>query len=233
MIVTDINISREIRKVADLAKLLDIDRHHFSFNSINVSSGLKKLCKSTLYYREVYDYITAHNEYNLMLKDNACFQFSESRNNSNEQELRYAYYPNPYQFVEFKDHVKAAQELLDQGSITQSDYEQLLNECHFTHHIPVIRYDYSPSQYHADFHPASHFHIGFNGENRWPVGKVLTPYLFFLKILSMYYSDIWTKNFTTSVDKTLNDIYSEAKRNSYAVPSCYFTNEDIKRLILT
>ena len=231
--MTDVNVSRDIRKVADLAKVLNIDRHHVTFNSINVHAELKKLCKSTLYYQEIYDYIAVNNQYNLMLTDNSCFQFSESRNASNEQELRYAYYPNPYQFVEFKDHVKVAQELFDQGEITYSEYEQLLNECNFTHHIPVLRYDYSPSQYNANFHPASHFHIGFNSENRWPVSKVLTPYLFFLKILSMYYSDIWTKNFTNYPDKTLNDVYFEAKSNSYAVPSNYLGNEDTKRLIIT
>lgn len=233
MIVTDVEVNKNIRKVADLAKKLNIDRHHSTFASINVTSELKKLCKATLYYQEIYDYIAANNQYNLMLTDNSFFQFSESRNGNNEQELRYAYYPNPYQFIEFREHLQAVQELLDQGEISLSEYEQLLNECNFTHHIPVIRYDYSPSQYDASFHPASHFHIGFNSENRWPVSKVLTPYLFFLKILSMYYSDIWIENFTNSSEQTLNDIYSEAKSNSYAVPSNYLSDEDKKRLLIT
>lgn len=49
----------------------------------------------------------------------------------------------------------------------------------------------------------------------------------------MYYSNIWIENFTNSSEQTLNDIYSEAKGNSYAVPSNYLSNEDKKRLLIT
>lgn len=48
----------------------------------------------------------------------------------------------------------------------------------------------------------------------------------------MYYSDIWIENFTNSSEQTLNDIYSEAKSNSYAVPSNYLSNEDKKDFLL-
>lgn len=233
MIMTDVEVKKSIRKVADLARKLDIDKHHCTFEPIDVDPELKKLCKATPYYREIYDYVATHNQYNLMLNDNSCFQFSESLNRNNGQELRYAYYPNPYRFIEFKEHLQAVQELFDQGEISLIEYEQLLNECNFTHHIPIIRYDYSPSQYNPSFHPASHFHIGFHSENRWPIGRVISPYLFFLKILSMYYSDIWTKNFEVFPDKTLNDIYFETKSHSYAVPSDYMNDEDTKRLLIS
>ena len=93
--MTDIDLNFYIRKVAFLAQELKIDLHHGPRNSLQVSSELKKLCKTSPYYREIYDYIIDYNQYNISLIDQGCFQFSESRNSEGEQELRYAYYPNP------------------------------------------------------------------------------------------------------------------------------------------
>lgn len=230
--MTDIDINKSIRKVSELARQLEIDEHHCTLSSIHVSNELKKLCKSTPYYREIYDYISTYKQYNLMLKDASCFQFSEFTNQNQEQELRYAYYPNPYQFLEYRKHVLAVQELLQQGQLDETEYEQLLNECEFTHDIPVIRYDYSPSQYNKFFHPASHFHIGFHSENRWPVLKVLTPVVFFLKIISMYYPKEWIDKFSIVPNETLNDLYQRSKSESYAIPSTYLDAEDHKRLVI-
>lgn len=220
--MTDVDITSGIKKVSELARQLELDEHHCTLNSISVSNELKKLCKTSPYYRNIYDYISTYKEYNLMLKDASCFQFSEFRNKDNEQELRYAYYPNPYQFLEYRKHVIAVQDLLQQGQLSLTDYEQLLDECEFTHDIPVIRYDYSPSQYDEFFHPASHFHIGFHSDNRWPVLKVITPVVFFLKVISMYYPKAWKDKFSMIPDETLNDIYQKSKSESYAVPSRYF-----------
>ncbi|ENU48826.1 DUF2290 domain-containing protein [Acinetobacter nosocomialis] len=229
--MTDIDLSHHIRKVATIAQKLDLDLHHGTRESLSVSAELKKLCKTSPYYREVYDYISTYNQYNLMLKDQACFQFSESRNRRNEQELRYAYYPNPYQFVEFKKEVKSIQDLFETGELSSEEYEQLINEAEFVLDIPLIRYDYTPSQYEEKFHPASHFHIGFHSENRWPVQRILNPSIFFIKIISMYYSDSWKKNFDVYPEKTLNDLYSEVKNESYNVSTDYWGVEDNKRLL--
>lgn len=231
MIVTEVDLNYHIRKVALLAKDLNLDLHHGSRGSLEVSSELKKICKTSPYYREVYDYISTYKQYNLMLKDQACFQFSEFRNKDNEQELRYAYYPNPYQFVEFKKEVKSIQDLYSTGELSDEDYQQLINEAEFILDIPLIRYDYSPSQYEPNFHPASHFHIGFHSENRWPVQRVLNPSIFFTKIIAMYYTESWKKNFELFDPKTLNDLYSEFKSESYAISSNYIGPEDKKRLL--
>ena len=109
----------------------------------------------------------------------------------------------------------------------------MISEAIFTHDIPSIRYDYSPTQYEEKFHPASHFHIGFHSENRWPVTRVLTPYSFFLKILAMYYSDIWKSNFEIKDHETLNDIFNLARRESYQIPIEYWNDEDKKRLSIS
>lgn len=55
----------------------------------------------------------------------------------------------------------------------------------------MIRYDLSLKQYCEKYHPAAHFHIGFHVKNRWPVRRKLTPYAFLLKILMLYYPDLW------------------------------------------
>ena len=185
IVMTDIDLTFYIRKVASLAQDLKIDLHHGTRDSLKVSSELKKLCKTSPYYREIYDYIINYNQYNMSLIDKGCFQFSESRNSSGEQELRYAYYPNPYQFVDFKKEVKSIQDLFDSGELTDLEYQQLINEAEFILDIPLIRYDYSPSQYNDKFHPASHFHIGFHSDNRWPVSKVLNPFIFFINDINI------------------------------------------------
>lgn len=229
--MTDIDLNFYIRKVAFLAQELKIDLHHGPRNSLQVSIELKKLCKTSPYYREIYDYIIDYNQYNISLIDQGCFQFSESRNSEGEQELRYAYYPNPYQFIDFKKEVKSIQELFDNGELTDIEYQQLINEAEFILDIPLIRYDYSPSQYDEKFHPASHFHIGFHSDNRWPVAKVLNPLIFFIKIISMYYKSVWVENFNNN-EVSLNDLYERSKSESYNVPISYFGNEDKKRLVL-
>lgn len=229
--MTDIDLNFYIRKVAFLSQELKIDLHHGPRNSLQVYSELKKLCKTSPYYREIYDYIIDYNQYNISLIDQGCFQFSESRNSEGEQELRYAYYPNPYQFIDFKKEVKSIQELFDNGELTDIEYQQLINEAEFILDIPLIRYDYSPSQYDEKFHPASHFHIGFHSDNRWPVAKVLNPLIFFIKIISMYYKSVWVENFNNN-EVSLNDLYERSKSESYNVPISYFGNEDKKRLVL-
>lgn len=231
--MTDIDINVNIRKVASLAENLKIDLQHGARVSLQVSDELKKIARTSIYYKDLYDRITDYAEFNLMLVDKSCFQFFEKRNQFGQQELRYAYYPNPYKFAEFQKELKDCNELLEQNILTQPEYEQFISEAIFTHDIPSIRYDYSPSQYNQKFHPASHFHIGFHSENRWPVSRVLTPYTFFLKILAMYYSDVWVENFEYSSDATLNDLFRASKQESYRVPMGFFSDEDEKRLVVT
>ena len=95
--MTEVDLNHGIRKVLDISNSLDIGLNYGIRSSLNVSDELKKLCKRTKIYREIYDRISTYKEFNLMLMDESCFQFSESRNNLKEQELRYAFYPNPYE----------------------------------------------------------------------------------------------------------------------------------------
>ncbi|ENU90994.1 hypothetical protein F971_03462 [Acinetobacter vivianii] len=231
--MTDIDLNTSIRKVATLATNLGLDLQHGPRVSLVVSDELKKISRSSKYYKDIYNRIAEYSEFNLMLTDRSCFQFFEKRNNEGEQEVRYAYYPNPYKFAEFQKELRDCNELLEANIITQEEYNQFICEATFTHDIPSIRYDYSPSQYDEYFHPASHFHIGFHGENRWPVSRVLTPYTFFFKILAMYYLDIWKDKFHHSSQETLNDIFNIAKNESYQVPTNFLGNEDKKRLLIT
>lgn len=230
--MTDIDLNTSIRKVATLATNLGLDLQHGPRVSLVVSDELKKISRSSKYYKDIYNRIAEYSEFNLMLTDRSCFQFFEKRNNKGEQEVRYAYYPNPYKFAEFQKELRDCSELLEANIITQEEYNQFICEATFTHDIPSIRYDYSPSQYDEYFHPASHFHIGFHSENRWPVSRVLTPYTFFLKILAMYYLDIWKNKFHYSCQETLNDIFNIAKNESYQVPTNFLGNEDKKRLLI-
>ncbi|MBP3140109.1 DUF2290 domain-containing protein [Aliivibrio fischeri] len=157
-------------------------------NSLDASSEVKAITRDAFSYREVYDAVTAKQEFNIMLSDHSFFQFTEKTEN---RELRLAYYPNPYRFVEYKELKKEALELLNDGCLTDIEYEQLLSEAEFSCDIPVIRYDLSFRQHCEHYHPTGHLHVGFHSENRWPVDRILSPYAFILKILMYYYPQLW------------------------------------------
>jgi hypothetical protein len=52
----------------------------------------------------------------------------------------------------------------------------------------------STAQYRRFKHPTCHFHIGSHTQNRWPIARALTPYMFCLMIIQLYYPDYWNLN---------------------------------------
>lgn len=165
-------------------------------------------------YKEVYDTIALYQSFNLMMEDKSFFQFTEKEPN---KEIRLAYYPNPYQFSEYMSEKREALDLLHNQEITDIEYEQLISEADFTSDIPVIRYDLSFRQHCKLYHPTAHFHIGFHAENRWPVGRMLTPKAFFLKTLYNYYPKKWRERETIegeSVTNILDSLYRSELHNN-------------------
>lgn len=196
--------------------------------SLDASASFKKVARRSMSYKEVYDSGVENQDFNLMLFDQSFFQFTEVKS---ESDVRLAYYPNPYQFVNYRSQKKEALELLECGELSLSDYEQLVSEEDFTCDIPVIRYDLSLKQHCEKYHPAAHFHIGFFAENRWPVRRVLTPYAFLLKILMHYYPKVWFNVGDRGDDNNWLDLaYRNELTSCNILQQDFFKQEEVERL---
>jgi len=172
-------------------------------------------------------------DFNLMLADKSYFQFTEEKE---EEEIRLAYYPNPYKFVEYQSHKREALKLLDNNEITEDEYDQLISEEFTTTDIPVIRYDLSLRQYCKNYHPAAHFHIGFFSENRWPVRRKLSPLAFLFKILMHYYPSIWFSIGDSGDPDEPNDLdmqYRTEVASCAFLDTIYFSKMECERLYFT
>ncbi|WP_016955505.1 DUF2290 domain-containing protein [Catenovulum agarivorans] len=228
------DFEKSIFRAIDLADSLEILFQAGSSSSLNVSNEVKTMTRSSARYQEIYDAIVSKQHFNLMLNDRSIFQFSQK---TQLQNCRLVFYPNPYQFAEYKSyHSEVISLYNEQSGFTQDEVEQLLAECDFTSEIPIIRYDLSMQQHCEMYHPAAHFHIGLHSENRWPVNRALTPFAFFLKILMHYYPDIWKKSAdATNPTKNELDIHyrKELKENCPKI-SIYspkhFSNLELERL---
>lgn len=203
------NFNQSIRETITLADQYGLLFQAGSSSSLSVPPEIRSKTRKATSYKEVYNTITSYQSFNLMMKDMSFFQFTETEPN---KEVRLAYYPNPYQFSEYMSEKREALDLLNNNQITETEYEQLISEADFTSDVPVIRYDLSFKQHCKLYHPTAHFHIGFHAENRWPVGRVLTPKAFFLKTLYNYYPEKW-RELETSEGDTIKNIWDSIYRS--------------------
>ncbi|MBU1312049.1 MAG: DUF2290 domain-containing protein [Gammaproteobacteria bacterium] len=198
-------------------------------SSLIPTDNFKKMSLKANSYRELYDCAICYQDFNLMLFDKSFFQFSEM---AKEQEVRLAYFPNPYSFSESLAHRQAANEMLERSEISLDEFEQIISEETFSCDIPIIRYDLSQKQYCEMRHPTAHFHIGFFSENRWPSRRVMTPMSFFLKVLRLYYSGLWDE-----IDQKQGNCLDELYRTEIAkcplVTEDYFSKTEAQRFFFT
>lgn len=210
--------SGSIIKCVKLLNDMNYLTHAVTHNSLRASKDFKSAALGFDTYRKIYDVGVANQDFNFMLEDNSFFQFTEKVKN---EEVRLAFYPNPYSFSEFSIQKKEWMKLFEVGELSQIELEQVLLEEEFSNDIPVIRYDLSLNQYCANYHPAAHFHIGFNSNSRWPVRRILTPYAFFLKILFHYYHELWLRWGDRGAERNILDV-----EYCKEVNRCAFLNDD-------
>ena len=182
------DFDKSIRKTIDFASEIDLLLQCGPVHSLKASAEFKRISRQAQRYHQLYDSGAKNQEFNIMLKDHSFFQFTET---TEQEDIRLAYYPNPYAFIEYKNDMQTAEAMLHNGELTLPEFEQLISEGNLTFDIPIIRYDLSAKQHCPKYHPAAHLHIGFRAENRWPVNRILSPFAFFLKILFLYYPNTW------------------------------------------
>ncbi|RXE47295.1 DUF2290 domain-containing protein [Chromohalobacter israelensis] len=226
------SFNKSIRDCFETLEQLDFLAQAGPCNSLRASDDFKKTSLKSQNYREVYDAGVRNQDFNIMLSEHSFFQFTLEENN----DIRLAYYPNPYRFVEYIKYKRDALSLLDDNEITQEEYFQFLSEGDFTCDIPAIRYDYSLEQYCKDYHPAAHFHIGFYAENRWPTNRLLTPHAFLLKTLKHYYLGVWIEEAQKNGNTMDDHLDKKYRKEVFECPKLdeeAFSKEESERFYIT
>jgi hypothetical protein len=149
-----------------------------SFNSLALDTSVP--------YPDVFFHGLKLDHYNFQLQDYSFFQFSYN----SENDIRYAFYPSPYGPSELAQ-IQELKGMLEHDEIDAEAYTTFIQEINKNYSRSLIRYEYNTDQYRPGVHPASHFHIGTHGEDRWTVEKRLTPLAFSLLIGKLYFSHHW------------------------------------------
>ncbi|WP_287291849.1 DUF2290 domain-containing protein [Mesorhizobium sp.] len=195
---------------------------------LDVNDQFRDICiKANASYVDIYELGLKLSYYNFSFNDYSYFQFSWSGDNN----VRYAYYPNPYLSGDQEAVAKLAKwhELLGAGLITHEDFLEYLRGRPADARIPLIRYENAPAQYKRFSHPCSHMHIGRHDDNRWAVDRLLTPHAFVLLIIKQYYGSTW-RALENDQEENGNELETKlinAKQNSRQIGTDYF--EEIER----
>jgi hypothetical protein len=156
-------------------------------------------------YVQVYRAGLRLSHYNFLLSDLSFFQFSHA----GDDELRFAYYPNPFISSANVARVGLLKDLrfaLQAEEIDSEEYLQILSELRPEIRAPSIRYEFAPKAYREFSHPCSHLHIGHHADNRWALNRMLGPLAFTLLILKHYYRVEWDSHWKVVGDKRENDL---------------------------
>ena len=180
-----------IAKSWDFFDSLDLGEAFITPTPLAVIQDFRKVAlDAKSLYTDVYESGLALSHYNILLFDLAFFQFGWS----GENEVRYAYYPNPFISGNKEAQVKLQnwREAQLAEILSEEDVSALIASLTTSGTVPLIRYENSPSQYRPFRHPCSHMHIGLHSDNRWPLARVLTPLAFSMWIVKQYYTDSWS-----------------------------------------
>jgi len=181
------SINRGIKLLRQCALLESADALNVKNASFNKFSK-DFICSSVKNkYKKTYTLGIENNDYDILLMDNAFFQFC-----SENEKLRFAFYPNPDQVKNYKEFLSEMGFLDDEvGDAFVEDYHQFLSESDGAELVYPVRYDYDKSLYIELVHPVSHIHIGVNNQIRLCCGRELTPFAFIAIIMKNFYPNYW------------------------------------------
>jgi len=183
-------------------------------------------------YPQMWVYYLNNAMYDYLMADWSLLQFEEREPERGEPKYRYSYVQCPHQpalsFEKYSQESKTAarQDLEDEyfGHLTEEGEER--------EHPRLIRYDYTPAQYRAGCHPASHMHIGCDDEFRVGTRKRMAPLSFVLFVARHSYTDNWTKYFCDDEDAKIDNSQNRKKYDKFvrenltSVAMKYFTHAD-------
>ena len=159
-------------------------RNQYSLNPLQEFNAVALDTSSS--YTEVFHCALRLSYFNFRLKDYSFFQFSQST----DTEQRFAFFPSPFSPKQL-EVIQWVDDLQGSGQVDPEKFSYLIQEMDVNATRPLIRYEYSESQYVHGRHPSAHLHFGTYGEDRWPVRRRLTPYAFALLIARLYFQPDW------------------------------------------
>ena len=227
---TDFNSS--IRSVFYFLKEANLIRSHTTLSTLTVTSEFCELSLThDISYKTLFLCGLRNKDFNYLLTDYSYFQFTYKNKNN----YRLAYYPNP--LANSINHAQELDEFLTEGIIDFEEYSSLISEVSYEITKPMIRFELDRDAYIRLSHPSAHFHIGMHTENRWPVNRYLTPHIFTLLIIKLYYSNEWANGLTS---KTKNDFQNKydlsiinEKLNCKLLDETMFHNTEKSQLYFT
>ncbi len=242
------DVARGIRLSWELVARLGIGQSVAGFHPLGVNDEFRDIALDAGgSYTEVYVAGCRLRHYNFILNDFSYFQFSIFG-----EDLRYAYYPNPYlQFggitqsdsnflgeasdeIKFNDlnqpdgsemgHGLELASEVSKGNISVEDYLDLVGEAKHRVDMPAIRFEHSVTQYREVRHPCAHFHIGHLPQSRWAVARKITPFAFSLLVLKYYYPQCWRGGDDDAcLSNEFDRLLAEEKQKCKRLGDQYFT----------
>ena len=162
-----------------------------NLSSLKINADFNNVAlKATAKYQDIYRAAMLLRHFNIQLTDFSLFQYSWT----SESEWRLAYYPNPWitGVPNANDKLEELRRYLEVGAINTEEFLDLIaDDFEYYHSVPMFRFEYSERQYKAVVHPASHFHIGTQGVDRWAWRRKLSPLSFSMMMVRMYYPHVW------------------------------------------
>lgn len=150
-----------------------------------------------------------HYDFDILLKDQSFLQFQFTENEG-VIDLRYSYFQNPVEFVDYETYVKEQiliykmQESVEEvGMLLEQEYNQFLNEQELNSNFTTIRYDVDYPNYKPLIHSVSHLHIGHNNHLRVPLDKIISPVKFVLFVIKHAYYYDWKDKIESGHDMNL------------------------------
>lgn len=169
-----------------LKHLLLFNRRNHSPDYENVA-GVRKLP-----YAEQWSYYLNNATYDFLLNDWSLIQF-ELIEDGDEHKYRYVYLECPYQASLTFDEYRNTAKSFVRADQEAEYYSYLEDSCPEKENLRPIRYDYTPRQYRAGAHPASHLHLGRDHEYRISTQKLLNPVSFVLFLGRHIYLGNWVQ----------------------------------------
>ncbi|MBT7357185.1 MAG: DUF2290 domain-containing protein [Rhodospirillaceae bacterium] len=210
------DVANGIRRSWNHLESADLANDFAASHPLRVDEEYRKvILKQDVSYEEIYLTAANRKHYNFMSVDFSMFLFSCSNNN----DVAYAFLPSPYNSSD-ADVIKEHRKLLDADMINQEEFDRLLSDASVHIMQPPIRYEHASDQYDEFSHPCSHFHIGFDRDNRWAVDRELTPAAFTLLIMQKYFFSAWERfdNDDSEFKNILNEALVNEKAGSPIVP---------------
>lgn len=180
-------------------------------------------------YKELYQNLVDHRDYDILLIDDSMFQM-----NIRGEEIRMMFIQNPLLHISFESFLEnmgwdVKPEQIDQyHELFYDDYNQTLEGMKLNGGAVYMRYDVDAigREGNENIHAYTHLHIGINNKIRIPVGVFITPIAFTMFVVRHVYYDNW-------VDSAKTDYVKKYVKHCDPLPEELWTERERQQLFIS